>query len=114
MPAASALATASVNAVALVTVVAMPSTLAETAVFSALIMVGMVCWLESAPVHWMLGMPSSAHASAAPFLVGTKKALSVTWLTKVNFHFGVVGKFPTAPDAALLDGLELHAARNAE
>jgi len=46
----------------------------------------------------------------------------VTWLTKVNFHLGVVGKLPAAAaadddvelGAALLELAELHAAISAE
>jgi hypothetical protein len=33
-------------------------------------------------------------ASAAPYWVGTKNGLVVTWLTKTNFHFGWFGYFP--------------------
>jgi hypothetical protein len=32
--------------------------------------------------------------------VGTKNGFVVTWQTKLNFHFGVCGKLPTAPAAA--------------
>jgi hypothetical protein len=34
--------------------------------------------------------------------VGTKNGLVVTWLTKVNFHGGVDGKFPAAELAGLV------------
>src|ERR1700761_903177 len=57
-----------------------------------------------------------AAQSAKPYWVGVKKELSVTWLTKVNFHLGVVGKLPAAAfvaAAVLLDEL-LHAAISAE
>ena len=69
-----------------------------------------------------MGRPSSAAQSWNPYWVGVKNALSVTWLTKVNFHLGVVGKLPAAAFAAdavpvgaaeLLDEL-LHAAMSAE
>src|SRR4051794_11951888 len=40
----------------------------------------------SDPVHWY-EQPSSLHASSAPYLVGTKNGLVVTWLTSVNFSF---------------------------
>ena len=54
-----------------------------------------------------------------PYWVGVKNALSVTWLTNVNFHLGVVGKLPAtsfadADGAALLELDELHAAISAE
>jgi hypothetical protein len=67
-------------------------------------------WQVADPVHWY-EQPSSAHASAAPYWVGTKNGLVVTWLTNTNFHFGVVGKFPIPP-AALVDDDE-HAASRA-
>jgi hypothetical protein len=47
------------------------------------------------PVHWY-SQPSSLHASSAPYWVGVKNGLVVTWLTKTNFHFGVLGKLPMA------------------
>src|SRR2546429_6909408 len=110
MPASSALLIGLVNAVAETTVVAMPSTLAATAALTAVSMVGTVGWLELAPVQAGVAMPSRAAASAKPYLVGVKKELSVTWLTKVNFHFGVLGKFPAAFLAAeAFSVAELHA-----
>src|SRR6266702_3684277 len=78
-----------------------------------------VGWVDRAPVQAGVGRPSSAAASANPYWVGVKNALSVTWHTNVNFHLGVVGKLPAAaaavPDgAALLELDELHAAIRAE
>src|ERR1035437_10104914 len=72
----------------------MPSELAAIAEFSELTIVGTVGCVEVAPVQVGVAMPSSAAASANPYWVGVKNALSVTWLTKVNFHEGVFGKFP--------------------
>jgi hypothetical protein len=63
------------------------------------------------PVHWYV-TPSSLLASSAPYWVGVKNGFVVTWLTNTNFHFGVVGKFPIAPLAALELSL-LHAASRA-
>ena len=80
---------------------------------------GTVGWVDSAPVQDGVGSPSSAAASWNPYCVGVKKELSVTWLTKVNFHLGVLGKLPAAAaavdvGAALLELDELHAAISAE
>src|SRR5712691_12671032 len=122
MPADSALLMGAVNAVAATTVVAMPG---ETAVMAAWIadsMVEFVGWVDRAPVQAGVGRPSRAAASANPYWVGVKNELSVTWHTNVNFHLGVVGKFPAAAfvadadpvGAALLELDELHAAISAE
>jgi hypothetical protein len=118
MPAWRALLIGLMNAVASVTVVAMPGELAVTASEKADSIVGTVGWLVSAPVQAGVGRPSIAAQSAKPYWVGVKNALSVTWFTNVNFHLGVVGKFPaaafTAADdddcEALLDDELLHAA----
>src|SRR6202167_4488836 len=110
------------NAVASTTVVAMPGELAVTASWMAESMVDTVGWVDSAPVQAGVGMPSIAAQSAKPYWVGVKNELSVTWLTKVNCHLGVVGKLPaaafTAPElpdvlAELLEEL-LQAAISAE
>src|ERR687886_881930 len=45
------------------------------------------------PVHWYV-VPRSLLASSAPYWVGVKNGLVVTWQTKTNFHFGVLGKLP--------------------
>src|SRR5215469_1770965 len=98
MPPCMALATGVVNAVALITATAMPFAFAEIAEFVALTICGT---LEvSDPVQDGLGRPSSAAASASPYWVGTKNGLVVTWLTKANFHAGVLGKSPTVFFAA--------------
>ena len=102
--------------------VAMPGELAVMAAWMADSMVELVGWVERAPVHDGVGRPRRAAQSAKPYWVGVKKALSVTWLTKVNFHLGVVGKLPAAafvaeavlPDEALLLDELLHAAISAE
>src|SRR5512142_123572 len=119
MPAASALAMGWVNAVAETTVVAMPGELAATAAWRDDSMVETVGWVDKAPVQDGVGRPSRAAASAMPYWVGVKNALSVTWFTNVNFHLGVVGKLPAAAfavevGAALLELDELQAAMSAE
>ncbi len=40
------------------------------------------------------------HASSAPYLVGTKNGLVVTWLTSTNLSFSVCPKIPPPPDCA--------------
>src|SRR6516162_10301270 len=122
MPACSALLMGVTNEVAETTVVAMPGELAVTAAWKADSMVGTVGWVDSAPVQAGVSRPSSAAASWKPYWVGVKNELSVTWLTKVNFHLGVVGKLPAACfaaedvplGAALLELDELQAAIRAE
>src|SRR3984957_2403328 len=103
------------NEVAATTVVAMPGEPAVTASLKADSMVGTVGWVDRAPVQCGVGRPRMAAASAKPYWVGVKNALSVTWLTKVNFHLGVVGKFPAVSLAALAVLVdELHAAIRAD
>ena len=119
MPACSALLMGAMNDVAETTVVAMPGEPAVTAALKDDSMVGTVGWVDRAPVQAGVGRPSSAAASWKPYWVGVKNELSVTWLTKVNFHLGVVGKLPAAAaavdvGAALLELEELHAAISAE
>ncbi len=119
MPAASALLMGATNEVAETTVVAMPGEPAVTAALKADSMVGTIGWVDSAPVQAGVSMPSNAVASWKPYWVGVKKELSVAWLTKVNFHLGVVGKLPAASfavddGAALLELDELQAAISAE
>src|SRR4029450_1550874 len=93
MPAASALLTGSLKASLSTTASAIPSALAEMAVFMALTISATIGSLG--PVHWNSQL-SSAQASWAPYWVGVKNGLVVTWLTNTNFHFGVVGKSPAA------------------
>src|ERR1700760_936773 len=119
MPACSALLMGATNEVAETTVVAMPGEPAVTAALKADSMVETVGWVDSSPVQAGVSMPSRAAASWKPYWVGVKKALSVTWLTKVNFHLGVVGKLPAtsfADDVGLapLELDELQAAISAE
>ena len=94
MPACMAFFTGVVNAVELITATAIPFAFEEMAALVALTISGTLEFCE--PVQAGLGIPSSAAASARPYWVGTKNGLVVTWLTKVNFHGGVVGKFPAA------------------
>ena len=96
MPAASAWLTGSLKASLSTTASAIPSALAEIAVLVALTISATIESLE--PVHWNSQL-SSEQASWAPYWVGVKNGLVVTWLTKTNCHFGVDGKSP-APAAA--------------
>src|SRR5579859_895562 len=119
MPAASAELIGLTNEVAETTVVAMPGEPAVTASLKEDSMVGTVGWVDRAPVQTGVGRPRSAAASAKPYWVGVKNELSVTWQMKVNFHLGVVGKFPAAAfavevGAAPLELDELQAAMSAE
>src|SRR3982075_4082088 len=112
MPLPSARLVGSTNALLSVSATAMPSTLLLMAVSMAL-----AIWATlpfSDPLHCGSGRPSSAAASASPVLVGTKKEFVVTWLTKTNFHSGVLGNLPT-PLAFLfwLSCTLLHAASRA-
>ena len=59
----------------------MPLTPALIAVLNALTISPTLAVCE--PVHWY-EHPSSLQASAAPFCVGVKNGLVVTWLTSVN------------------------------
>src|SRR6266568_6650060 len=117
MPLDSALAVGVVNAVGLITATAIPLTPAEIAAVIALTICGTFEVAE--PVHCGVGIPSRAAASCSPYWVGTKNGFVVTWLTKVNFHFGVVGKFPAtlfAPPPGWVDAVpaELHAVSSAD
>src|SRR5487761_69251 len=116
MPCWRALLIGETNAVASVTVVAIPGVLAVTAAWNEESMVEVVGWVDSAPVQGGVGRPSSAAQSAKPYWVGVKNELSVTWLMKVNFHLGVVGKLPAAALVcpAVLEEELLHAAISAE
>src|SRR5580700_153669 len=100
MPAFIASDTGPVNEVPLMTVVAMPAAFAEIAVSMALT----ICPAAESvdPPQCGTGRPSSAAASASPYWVGPKNGLVVTWLTNQNCHFGVLGKSPATPVAALL------------
>src|SRR3569833_2979338 len=97
MPASRALSLGARNAVLSSTATARPSALAEIAEFSELTICGTTESCE--PVHWNSQF-SSAQASCAPYWVGVKNGLVVTWLTNTNFHFGVEGNAPAPPDAA--------------
>src|SRR3954452_15190833 len=72
----------------------MPSAPPVTAVLNALTI--SLTLLFSEPVHWY-EQPSSLHASSAPYFVGTKNGLVVTWLTSTNFSFLLEPKMPPPP-----------------
>ncbi len=74
--------------------VAIPSTLAATALLIALTMSDTSLVVE--PVH-VYEQPSSLQASAAPFWVGVKNTLVVTWLTIVKWYDALVPKIAAAP-----------------
>src|ERR671924_2427804 len=97
MPASSAWSTGALKAALSTTASAIPSALAEIALLVALTISATIESLE--PVHWNWQL-SSAQASWAPYWVGVKNGLVVTWLTKTNFHFGVAGNGPAPPLAA--------------
>src|SRR6266496_4580995 len=99
MPAFSAWSTGVLNALVSMTEIAIPSALAEIAALVAFTISGTIEFWD--PVHWWV-VPSSVEASAAPYWVGTKNGLVVTWLTNTNRHFGVVGKSPL-PAASAVD-----------
>src|SRR5687767_1803322 len=101
MPASIALSVGPLNAFWSVMAIAMPSTLPVIAVLNALTISATLA--VSDPVHWKSHL-SSAHASSAPYWVGTKNGFVVTWLTKTNLYLGVSGKFP-APALPLLAAL---------
>src|SRR5262245_23750970 len=67
---------------------AMPSDFALTAALKALIISPTSAFVD--PVHVNVVL-TSAPASWAPYCVGTKNGLVVTWLMKANFHFGCEG-----------------------
>src|SRR3954470_7525233 len=97
-PASSALSTGLRNAFLSTTASARPSALALIAVLVASTISATTEFCD--PVHWY-SQPSNLAASAAPYWVGVKNGLVVTWQTKTNFHFGVFGKLPTAPATGL-------------
>ena len=89
MPASSAWSTGARNAALSTTASAMPSALAVMAVLVASTISATTELTE--PVHWY-STPSSLQASSAPYWVGVKNGLVVTWQTKTNFHDGVFGE----------------------
>src|SRR5215211_4681925 len=113
MPAARASSTGALKAFLSTTARAIPSALAEIAVLVALTISATIESLD--PVHWKSQL-SRAQASWAPYWVGVKNGLVVTWQTNTNFHFGVEGKSPAAvADAELsLSSLLVQAASSAE
>src|SRR4051794_32645000 len=85
IPAFSARSVGPLKALLSVMAIAIPSAFAEIPALNALTISATSAFAE--PVHWNV-QPSSAHASWAPYCVGTKNGFVVTWLTKTNFHFG--------------------------
>src|SRR5918911_1090593 len=110
MPALSAWSTGFLKASLSTTAIARPSALEEMAVLVALTISATIELAE--PVHWD-EQPSRAQASWAPYCVGVKNGLVVTWLTNTNFQFGVEGKLP-CPLAALAVFFDEQAASSAE
>src|SRR6185437_6112177 len=110
MPASRAASMGPLKAVLSTTATARPSALPDTPVLMALTISATTASLE--PVHWN-ELPSSLQASSAPYWVGVKNGLVVTWQTKTHFQFGVFGKLPTVP-AAGASSLAAHADNNAE
>src|SRR3954471_24807002 len=102
MPAFRAWSTGALNADLSTTAMARPSALPEIAVLVAFTISATTEFCD--PVHWN-EQPSSLHASSAPYWVGVKNGLVVTWLMKTNFQFGVFGKFPIASELVLLSAL---------
>src|SRR6266508_2533857 len=98
MPASSAWSTGSLKASLSTTATARPSALPEIAVLVAFTISATFDSFE--PVNWNSQL-SSAQASWAPYWVGVKNGLVVTWLTNTNFHLGVEGKSPEPAAAAL-------------
>src|SRR3954453_8516701 len=97
MPAFWARSVGALNALLSVIAIAMPSAFAEIAALNALTISATSALAE--PVHWNV-QPSSAHASCAPYCVGTKNGFVVTWFTNTNFHFGCFGHADAAFPAA--------------
>src|ERR1017187_1243053 len=94
MPAASARLVGAMKAFPSMTGTPMPSTLALMAAFIALTISLTIEFTD--PTHWYLQLNKS-QASWAPYRVGTKNSLVVTWLTNVNVHVGCDGNgFPAA------------------
>src|SRR5690242_12956119 len=102
MPAFSAASTGALNACRSISATAIPSAPLVTALLSAV-----TIWptlLLSEPVHWY-SQPSRLQASAAPYCVGVKNGLVVTWLTNTNLYFlcdpNTLDELPPPPDALL-------------
>jgi hypothetical protein len=115
MPASRALSTGSLNALLSTTASARPSAFDVTAVLVAFTISATIESLD--PVHWN-SAPSSLQASSAPYCVGVKNGFVVTWQTKTNLYFGVLGKLPNVPpDAAAAEppsSSPVHAASSAD
>src|SRR4029079_2571879 len=79
IPASRAWSTGALNADLSTTAIASPSALPLIAVLVAVTISAHSEFCE--PVHWY-EQPSSLHASSAPYWVGVKNGLVVTWLMK--------------------------------
>src|ERR1041385_5014983 len=88
MPFLSAALIGASNADLSTTQTAMPSALALTAALNARSISPTTGFSDPGHVYEQL---TSAQASAAPYCVGTKNGLVVTWLTNANFHLGCLG-----------------------
>src|ERR1700730_8250339 len=107
MPPLIAFDTTPVKAVFDICASAIPSALAEIAVFVKLIISVKLELAE--PPHCGAGRPSSAAASEDPYFVGVKNSFVSAWLTNQNFQAGVFGKLPAtaAADDAAAGGVAL-------
>src|ERR1700720_335833 len=121
MPPLIAFDTTPVKAVFDICASAIPSALAEIAVFMKLIISVKLELAE--PPHCGVGRPSSAAASEYPYFVGVKNSFVSAWLTNQNFQAGVFGKTPPVgtpvaddgdAEVALLELDEVQAAISAE
>src|ERR1700733_445450 len=93
MFALSAACTGLLNAVGSISVVAIPFALALTALLIELTMSDTLLVDEPVQVY---EQPRSLQASAAPFWVGVKKTLVVTWLTITKWYFSLTPKIAAA------------------
>src|SRR5271155_4906328 len=108
MPAFRAVSTGALNACRSISATAMPSAPLVTAVLTAVTIWATLLFSE--PVHWY-SQPSSLDASAAPYCVGVKNGLVVTWLTNTNLYLGCEPNTASDPPLPpLLEALEPHAA----
>ena len=101
MPAFSAASVGALNACRSISATAIPLAPLVTALFIAL-----TIWLTLLFPSPSTGTssPSSLHASAAPYWVGVKNGLVVTWLTNTNLYFGCEPK-TFEPSSPPLDAL---------
>src|SRR6266568_9173084 len=88
MPLPSARLIGASKAFASTTATAMPSAFALIAALNAFSISPTTAFTEPDHVYAQL---TSAHASAAPYCVGTKNGFVVTWLMNANLNFGWAG-----------------------